>query len=364
MVCAAFVLLLGCAVARAAVAVLVEQPYGGFGAWNPTGHSALYFNHICAASPVQLRPCEAGELGVVISRYDGIGAYDWVAIPLVPYLYGVESPNEVPASADRLDVLRIRDLYRREHLEAIAPDTASGAPPEGNWYELVGSAYDRTIYGFQVKTTAEQDAGLIAMFNDRPNVTTYNGSFRNCADFARVTINRLYPHAVRRNYIADFGLTTPKSVARGLAHYARKHPEVGMVEFRIPQVRGDLPRSMGIEGVTESLLTRYGVPLTLLSPQVSAAVLVAYVGHGRFRMPKDAPVLDVQAMAAASAGAIAAERAAEDFGPLHEQETPLTPMAPVNGLLASPDSEGTGASAVPVGTPLSCAECMQMDFLH
>ena len=50
---------------------------------------------------------------------------------------------------------------------------------------------------------------------------------------------------------------------------------------------------MSIQGVTGSLLTRYGVPLVLLSPHVTAVVLVAYVGKGRFRVPKDAPVLDV-----------------------------------------------------------------------
>ena len=278
------------------MSLLLEQPYGGMGTFNPTGHSAVYFDHICAATPVELRPCDPGELGVVISRYNGIGDFDWVAIPLVPYLYAVESSSDVPERADKLAVLRMRDLYRREYLESVAPDTETGGMPQGNWYELVGSAYDRTIYGFRVKTTPEQDAATIALFNDRPNVTRYEGAFRNCADCARVTINRFYPRAIRRNLIADFGMTTPKSVARGLTHYASKHPEAELEVFQVPQVEGDLPRSVGVQGVTESLLKRYGVPLVILSPQVTAGVLVAYLGQGRFAVPKHAPAINVPAM--------------------------------------------------------------------
>ena len=37
--------------AHASVALLMEEPYGEFGAVNPTGHAAVYFNHICADSP-------------------------------------------------------------------------------------------------------------------------------------------------------------------------------------------------------------------------------------------------------------------------------------------------------------------------
>jgi hypothetical protein len=292
----ALLLLLFAGPVRASVGLLLEMPYGHLGTFNPTGHAALYFDHICAETPLELRPCGPGELGVVISRYDGIGDFDWVAIPLVPYLYGVQSAADIPTTMDALTALRMRDLYRREHLEAVAPDTREGGMPQGNWYELVGSAYDRTIYGFQLNTTTEQDQEVIAYFNDRPNVTRYEGAFRNCADFTRVVLNRLYPAAIRRNYIADFGLTTPKSVARGLVHYGRKHPELELSMFRVPQVQGTIPRSMSIQGVTGSLLTRYGVPMAVLAPHVTAVVLVAYIGKGRFAVPKAAPVLDVAAM--------------------------------------------------------------------
>jgi hypothetical protein len=155
--------------ARASVALLLEEPYGGMGSMNRAGHTALYLDHICAATPLSLRPCRPGELGVVISRYDGITGHDWVAIPLIPYLYSVENAADIPVTVKRNDVSDLRDQYRRAHLQSVAPDLPGGNTPDGNWYELVGSAFDRTLYGFELKSTPEQDAKLIAEFNDRSN---------------------------------------------------------------------------------------------------------------------------------------------------------------------------------------------------
>jgi hypothetical protein len=82
-----FLILLGATRVHADAALLVEEPYGHFGALNPTGHAAIYLNRICAESPTTLRRCQPGEMGVVISRYNKIAGRDWIAIPLVPYLY-------------------------------------------------------------------------------------------------------------------------------------------------------------------------------------------------------------------------------------------------------------------------------------
>lgn len=287
-------LLLGAtAMAHGSAAVLVEQPYGKLYVVYPAGHSAVYLDHVCAETPVKLRPCRADELGVVISRYNDVGGYDWVAMPLIPYLYGVETVAEIPQTVDREDEVRLRDAYRRRNLQSVAPDLPDGSAPGGNWYELVGSAYDRTIYGFRVKTSAAQDARLIALFNDRRNMERYNGMFRNCADFTRDTMNSLYPHSVHRNYVADLGMTSPKSVARSLSHHASKHPEMGLDMFVIPQVKGSLPRSHSNVDFAEGVLKRYGVALMVVSPVSAGVALAAYVGQGRFDMPKDAPRLDV-----------------------------------------------------------------------
>lgn len=286
--------MLGAAPAHASVTLLLEEPYGGMGSFNPTGHAAIYLDHLCAATPVMLRPCRTGELGVVISRYDGISNHDWVAIPLIPYLYAVETPDQIPVTVNRADVGRLRDAYRRAHLQLVAPDGPNGAEPSGNWYELIGSTFDRSLYGFQVNSTPAQDAMLMHLLNDRKNAQLYNGMFRNCADFARVTLNRFYPHMVRRNLIADLAMTTPKGVARSVAHYAAKHPEIDLQTFAVQQLSGDLPRSQAAQGVTEGLIKEYGLPLALLSPVTTGAVLAAYVGHGRFAEPKGAPTLNLR----------------------------------------------------------------------
>ena len=165
-----FFLLAACAPeARANVTVLLEEPYSYDGALAGTGHTAVYLTRVCAATPVTLRRCNPGEHGVVISRYTRIAGYDWIAIPLVPYLYAVENPEDIPLYADPKLVAFLRDQYRRAHLEDIAPDAPGGEMPKGDWYELVGSSYDRTNYGFEIETTPEQDDALIAWLNSRPN---------------------------------------------------------------------------------------------------------------------------------------------------------------------------------------------------
>src|ERR1700691_6139375 len=97
-------LLLSAGMARPAVTLLLEEPFGTFGGMNPTGHAAVYLSHVCAASPLSLRRCREGEQGVVISRYHRISGYDWIAIPLLPYLYAVDSTGQVPLTVGEKDV--------------------------------------------------------------------------------------------------------------------------------------------------------------------------------------------------------------------------------------------------------------------
>jgi hypothetical protein len=281
--------------AHASVALLMEEPYGKFGAMNPTGHAAVYLNHICADSPTVLRPCRDGEYGVVISRYHKIDGLDWIAIPLVGYLYAVDGVNDIPATVDKDQVAAFRDAYRRAHLLDIAPDTKRGGVPNGEWTELVGSSFDRTIHGFQIDSTAEEDQRFIAIFNDRKNVGHFNLFFHNCADFSRVVIDTYMPHAIHRNFIADVGLMTPKQVARSLVRYGKEHPEANMTAFVIPQVPGSVPRSHPVDGVAESLVKskKYLLPLTVLAPEVTGGVVVAYLVDGRLKLPKGTPVFNI-----------------------------------------------------------------------
>jgi hypothetical protein len=310
------ILALGAARARADAALLMEEPYGEFGAFNPTGHAAVYLNHICAESPTRLRPCRSGEPGAVISRYHKIDGYDWLAIPLVPYLYSVERVEDVPAMADAVLVARLRDQYRRAHLQELAPDIAKGKKegdaPGGEWTQLIGASYERKIYGFQVQTTAEEDERFMAKFNDTRNEGHFNLLFHNCADFSRVLLNVYYPHGVHRNYFVDLGITTPKQVAHSLTEYAKKHPELEFSTFMIPQVSGSIHRSHPIDGILESVVKskKYVVPLAVLNPELTAGLVVAYLTDGRFKAPKNAEVEMVPGESSQGAETVVAEPSA------------------------------------------------------
>ncbi len=270
------------AFASTSATLLLEEPYGKLGFFTATGHAAVYLSGVCADTPVHLRPCAPGETGVVISRYDGVGKYDWVAIPLIPYLYAVERPDDVPLFADAKMVAFLRDHYRRSYLEDIAPDSKTGGTPGGNWYELVGTSYDRTVYGFEIETTPEQDAALIRRLNDSPNRSHFHTVSNNCADFAKDIINFYYPHALHRSVIADIGITTPKQMAKMMTRFSSHHRRMHFDRIVIAQVPGSVPRSSAVHGVVDGFFTskKYIVPSAVVSPIFAGCVAAVYVGTG------------------------------------------------------------------------------------
>ena len=209
----------------------MEEPYGFFGALNPTGHNAIYFERICAETPVKLRRCGPGELGAVIARYQGIDGYDWVAIPLIPYLYSVENAADVPEHVDHDTVARLRNHYREQHLDALGPNLSPGNLVHGGWTQLLGAAYERRIYAFRFETTEAQDDALIEKLNALPNRTRFNLLFSNCADFARVMLNDYFPRTFRRSIFPDAGMTTPKQITYKLVRFGRKNPATELTIF-------------------------------------------------------------------------------------------------------------------------------------
>ena len=272
--------------AGASATLLVEEPYGKLGFFTPTGHAAVYLSGVCAQTPLILRRCGRGEQGVVVSRYDGVGGYDWIAIPLMPYLYAVERPEDVPLFADAKTVSFLRDRYRRKYLKDIIADLPDGGTPKGNWYELVGSSYDRTTYAFGIETTTEQDEALILKLNSSPNRSHFHLLTRNCADFAQNIINLYQPKALHRSYAADLGISTPKQMAKALVQFSANHPELRLSRFIVPQVPGNIARSKNVHRVVGSFLEskKYIVPSAVASPIFAGCVAAVFFasGGGRF----------------------------------------------------------------------------------
>lgn len=280
-------LLFSTAMARADVTLLLEEPFGTFGGMNPTGHAAIYLSRVCADTPLSLRWCREGEQGVVISRYHRIAGFDWIAIPVIPYLYAVDRPDQVPKSVGDQDVALLRDNYRRKHLEELAPDALDGSAPQGEWIQLVGAAYDRTIYAFGIETTPQQDGKFMDALMSRPNEAQFNLLFHNCSDFVRQAIDFYYPRAIHRALIADVGIMTPKQAAKCLLRFSKKHSDLDFSSFAIPQIPGTVPRSTPVRGVLESLTKskRYAIPLAslaVLHPYFGGSLAFAWVEGSRF----------------------------------------------------------------------------------
>ena len=287
--CLAVLLLAAPARVFAEAALLLEEPYSYDGTFAGTGHAAVYLARICAESPTALRRCGPGEKGVVISRYRGIAGRDWIAVPLIPYLYAVRSPEDVPLFVNAKVVALLRERYL-----ASLPLPSEERPGSEPRYELVGSAYDRTLYGFLIATRPEQDDALIRALNASPNEGSFNLVSRNCADFAKRIINFYYPHAAHRSIIADLGVTTPKQTAKSLVHFSKHHPEMRLTTFVIPQVPG-LKRSKPVHGVLESVLLakKYVTPVLVFHPFVIGGVEAAYWTSWRFNPGNGARVLDL-----------------------------------------------------------------------
>ena len=287
--------------AYAALTVLVGEPFGSFGTMMPLGHTAIYLDRVCADGPLRLKMCSAGERpGVVLARYHAIGRYDWLAVPVMEFLFATERIEDVPQYAMPETVWALREQYRQRYLRSIVPDgtqgvefgdgRSMGAGSLEEWWESAGIAYNRRIWAYQVSTTPMQDERLVEAMNARENRHLYHLKKANCADFAAELVNLYFPGAIHNDRVADFGLMTPKQVARSLTDYASTRPELGLRVWEIPQVRGSLRRSRPLRGGAEAGLKtkRYLFTLIAIQPEVPAALAVLYLWHGRWEVGKGA----------------------------------------------------------------------------
>jgi len=276
-------------VASADVSILIQEAVGGSGEFTGSGHAALYFSGLCAETPVKLRVCREGEKGVVLSAYPGWGAkipYKWLALPLNAFLYGVESKNDIPLYANGEIRRLLREEYRKKFLRDIIPDVLDGSVPEGRWTQTIGSTINRDIYGLRVKTTTEQDAEFLENFSKIPNTHVFSTMSSNCADFVRETINMVFPGATHRDVVNDFGMTTPKALARSFTEYASARPDLLFRIDKYPQIDGPVQRSINNRNFTEKALVskKYALLMVTTKPEIAGIFAVTYLLTGWYNL--------------------------------------------------------------------------------
>jgi len=257
-----------------------------------SGHSAVYFSRICPESPVRLRLCRAGEQGSVMSNYTTLGEdqpFEWNVVLLSMYLYGVENTHYRPIVGSQKIKRALEERYREKYLSAYCDSESCRSSNKAEWREMVGATLSRSIYMFVVETTVEQDLNLIEQFNALPNQNHFNGMTRNCADFTRRVINAYFPGATEPDYINDFGMTSPKAIARSFTRYAHRHPETHFRVLHFAQVPGTIKRSSECRAGTEQLYhsKKLLVPMIIFAHHILPLVAASYALTGRFNPQRE-----------------------------------------------------------------------------
>jgi len=257
-----------------------------------TGHMAVYFSRICADTPTKLRLCGPGEFGSVMSTYINIGedqSFEWNIIPVNIYLYGVEDPRNRPIFGSFKIKHALEERYRENYLSGYCDTPACQTSGKAEWREMVAATLIRGVYMFVVDTSVEQDRQLIAEFNNSPNENHFNGATNNCADFVRRIVNTYFPHAANRDVLNDFGMTSPKAVARTFTHYAQRHPEINLRVMHFAQVPGTIKRSSEVRAGTEQLFRskKLLIPMAVFANEALPFVAASYVLTGRFNPGKE-----------------------------------------------------------------------------
>ncbi len=257
-----------------------------------SGHSAVYFSRICPESPVKLRLCLPGEQGSVMSNYTTLGEdqpFEWNVVPVSVYLYGVENPRYRPIVGSQKIKHVLEERYRENYLADYCASESCQTSNKAEWREMVGATLARSIYVFVVATTVKQDLALIDEFNSLPNENHFNGMTRNCANFTRRVINTYFPNATGPDYINDFGMTSPKAIARSFTRYANRHPQADFRVLHFAQVPGTIKRSSECRGGTEQLVRskKLLVPMLIFADHVLPFVAASYILTGRFNPQRE-----------------------------------------------------------------------------
>jgi hypothetical protein len=279
---------LACLGAYGDVGVVLNESLDSKVDWfTSTGHTAVYFSRICAESPVKLRLCAPGEEGSVMSTYENLGEdqrYAWNIVPLSVYVYGVQNARNRPVFGSEGIKELLERTYRNDSLVDYCSRQSCRQGEKAEWRYMVGAGMTRSMYIFVVRTTPQQDLELIDKFNSLPNRNHFNGVTRNCADFVKRVVDTYFPHAAHRDVINDFGMTSPKAVARSFTHYGLGHPDLQLCVLHFSQTPGTIPRSGEARNGTE-LFYRSKillVPMVIYADYELSMVAAAHLLTGRF----------------------------------------------------------------------------------
>jgi hypothetical protein len=257
-----------------------------------SGHSAVYFSRICPASPIELRLCNPDEQGSVMSNYTSLGEdepFEWNIAPLSVFAYGVTNSQDRPLFSSA----KIKYALEQHYMETVLRDYCTAhscqTSNKAEWHEMVSATSERTFYILLVSTTVEQDEALIAKFNDRANVNHFNGIARNCADFTKYVIDTYFPHAAHRDVLNDFGMTSPKAIARAFSRYAHRRPNDGYYVIHFAQLPGTIKRSSEPRNGTEQIFRakRLALPVGYLAWPALPAAATSYYLTGYFSIEKE-----------------------------------------------------------------------------
>ncbi len=273
--------------AQADVSFLLHEALGMSGESTAAGHAAIYLSNVCSDDGVRLRACRPTETGVVIATYPQLGAssnYEWLAIPLLPYLYGVNEPADIPLYTNGEMRTLLREKYRREHWSELVPEQAGKALPPGRWQQMIGVNFNRDIYALTVKTSMAEDLQFIQTFNERPNVNRFNTLYRNCSDFTALILNLYFPGAVHRDVLNDFTMTTPKAIARTFTRFAQKHPKRLFYVTKFAQLAGPIKRSFDARNFSEQAFKskKYFISEAILKQPLIPIFMGMYYLLGRY----------------------------------------------------------------------------------
>jgi len=288
LVLAALLLCLGCPRAYGDVGVILNESLDtSMERITGSGHTAVYFSRICPDSPIKLRLCRPGERGSVLSNYINLGEderFEWNIAPLSLYVYGVQDPRFRPIFGSQKVKGVLEDKYREQILGSNCETEECIKSNKSEWREMVGAGMTRSMYIFVVTTTVQQDLDIIAKFNALPNENHFNGMTRNCADFVKDVVNSYFPHSAHRDPVNDFGMTSPKAVARTFTHYALDHPDMNLRVIHFSQLPGTFKRSSEARSGTEQLYhsKKLLIPMVIFADYALPVAAATYALTGRF----------------------------------------------------------------------------------